>query len=138
MVQCTCAECVCVMYQNEDKTPVSSPTLSSPPFGLKPRSGENSVVLLTHMVPMRWLAWMALHFRGWCTFWALSLLSAHLSYKRSKCLCIKIFFPVANTCYPVKLITVMQHYSQAFYAYIYCCLLLLSWLWGLNCIWFRK
>ncbi|XP_039511755.1 leucine-rich repeat and calponin homology domain-containing protein 1 isoform X8 [Pimephales promelas] len=27
-----------VTEQNEDKTPVSSPTLSSPPFGLKPRS----------------------------------------------------------------------------------------------------
>uniref|UniRef100_A0A9J8BSB0 Leucine rich repeats and calponin homology domain containing 1 n=1 Tax=Cyprinus carpio carpio TaxID=630221 RepID=A0A9J8BSB0_CYPCA len=29
---------VFVMYQSEDTTPVSSPTLSSPPFGLKPRS----------------------------------------------------------------------------------------------------
>lgn len=47
---------VFVMYQSEDKTPVSSPTLRSPPFGLKPRSGENRVVLLTHMVSMCWLA----------------------------------------------------------------------------------
>ncbi len=79
---------VFVVYQSEDTTPVSSPTLSSPPFGLKPRTGENHVVLLTHMVPMCLvgilmvrLAWVALHFRGWCTFWALSL-SSHFSSKR--------------------------------------------------------
>lgn len=67
----------------------------------------------------------------------LSLYYRHILVVRGrKCLCIKILLPVANTCYPVKLITVVQCYSQAFYPY--CCLLLHSWLWGLNCIWFRK
>lgn len=34
------SQMVCVSFQNEDSTPVCSPTLSSPPFGLKPRSGK--------------------------------------------------------------------------------------------------
>ncbi|XP_077072530.1 leucine-rich repeat and calponin homology domain-containing protein 1 isoform X5 [Siphateles boraxobius] len=38
--------------ENEDKTPVSSPTLSSPPFGLKPRSASPSVPCSTRPCPL--------------------------------------------------------------------------------------
>ncbi|XP_067266699.1 leucine-rich repeat and calponin homology domain-containing protein 1 isoform X1 [Chanodichthys erythropterus] len=38
--------------KNEDKTPVSSPTLSSPPFGLKPRSASPSVLCSTPPCPL--------------------------------------------------------------------------------------
>ncbi|KAG1959819.1 leucine-rich repeat and calponiny domain-containing protein [Pimephales promelas] len=41
-----------VTEQNEDKTPVSSPTLSSPPFGLKPRSASPSVPCSTRPCPL--------------------------------------------------------------------------------------
>ncbi|XP_050974354.1 leucine-rich repeat and calponin homology domain-containing protein 1 isoform X2 [Labeo rohita] len=38
--------------KSEDKTPVSSPTLSSPPFGLKPRSASPSVPCSTPPCPL--------------------------------------------------------------------------------------
>ncbi len=59
----------------------------------------------------------------------------HISVVRGwKCLNVKIPLPVASTCYPVKLI---KPYNITVRLFInsYCCLTLLSWLQGLNCIW---
>ncbi|XP_051762372.1 leucine-rich repeat and calponin homology domain-containing protein 1 isoform X2 [Ctenopharyngodon idella] len=44
--------CESQVTKNEDKTPVSSPTLSSPPFGLKPRSASPSVLCSTPPCPL--------------------------------------------------------------------------------------
>ncbi|KAK7154109.1 hypothetical protein R3I94_007470 [Phoxinus phoxinus] len=44
--------CEIQVTENEDKTPVSSPTLSSPPFGLKPRSASPSVPCSTRPCPL--------------------------------------------------------------------------------------